>query len=182
MKTIETSRLIIRNFTLNDWEQLKKMIIQFESSPYAAYDEQWPTSDEEIKKITQWFASGDSFFAVCLKDNGLFIGYIALNKSEDKNEYNLGYRFDFDYHGNGYATESCQAIIEYAFIELNAEKIVASTALDNQPSCNLLFKLGMRKISEKVVSFKKDLNGKPIEFLGADFELLRDEWKSKRTM
>lgn len=180
MKTIETSRLIIRNFTLNDWEQLKKIIIQFESSPYAAYDAQWPTSDDEIKKITEWFASGDSYFAVCLKDNGSLIGFIALNKSEDKNEYNLGYRFDFDYHGNGYATESCQAIIEYAFIDLNAERIVTSTALENQPSCNLLYKLGMRKISERVGSFKKDLNGKPIEFLGADFELLSDEWKSKR--
>jgi hypothetical protein len=35
-------------------------------------------------------------------------------------------------------------------------------------------------ISEKISCFRNNSDGKPIEFPGADFELLRDEWKSKR--
>lgn len=52
MKVIETERLIIRNFKTDDWKALQEMIIQKESSEYAIYDHQWPTSDKEIK-VTQ---------------------------------------------------------------------------------------------------------------------------------
>ena len=58
MIPIETERLVVRNFTVDDWEALHEMIVQYEASEYAAYDQQWPTSAEEVKGIAEWFARG----------------------------------------------------------------------------------------------------------------------------
>lgn len=63
------------------------------------------------------------------------------------------------------------------FTDLNAEKLVTGTAIENQPSCNLLNRLGLKRISEKVGSFRETPDGKPIEFIGVIYELTLDEWK-----
>ncbi|MBC8229543.1 GNAT family N-acetyltransferase [bacterium] len=178
MTTMETERLVIRNFDVDDWHELQEMITQYQSSDYAVYDHEWPTSTEKIKGIVEWFAGGDSYLAVCLKNTRKLIGYIALNqgKKEDCLEFNLGYCFNFDYHGKGYATESCRALVEYAFNQLGADRIVTGTAAANYPSCLLLKRLGMRKTGENTGSFRKTPDGKLIEFVGFSFALSRDEW------
>jgi ribosomal-protein-alanine N-acetyltransferase len=178
MIMMETERLVIRNFNINDWKDLHEMIAQYQSSEYAIYDHEWPTSIEDIKGIAKWFADGDNYLAVCLKNTHKLIGYIALNhdKKDDLLEINLGYCFNFDYHSKGYATESCQALIDYVFEQLGADRIVTGTASANHPSCRLLNRLGMKKIDENIGSFRNTPDGKPIEFIGFSFVLSRDEW------
>ncbi len=58
----------------------------------------------EVKKVTQWFAGGDSFLAVCLKDTGRFIAFVSLNREarEDQREYNLGYVFNAHFSENAW--------------------------------------------------------------------------------
>jgi len=75
----ETERLVIRNFQATDWEVLHEMIVQYAASELAAYDQPWPTAPDEIRKVTEWFASGDSYLVVCLKPTDRFIGFVALN-------------------------------------------------------------------------------------------------------
>jgi ribosomal-protein-alanine N-acetyltransferase len=161
---LESERLTITNFKISDWEALHEMINQYVSSGLAAYEpHQWPTSPEEIRKITEWFASGDSYFAVCLKNTDRFIGFAALNPEQKVREFNLGYIFNFDYHGKGYATEACRAILDHAFGRLQAQKVVTETAAENIASVRLLEWLGFRKNSES----------------SGSFEMSRDEWKTK---
>ena len=178
MKDLETERLLIRRFRADDWRGLREIIIQKESSQYAAYDHEWPTSGEEIRKITDWFAEGDEFHAVCLKESGRLIGFISLNRNEEKDrpEFNLGFCFNFNYHGKGYATEGCRALLHYAFSELKAEEIKSGTAARNHPARNLLLRLGMKKKGEETSSLRKDSAGRPIEFTGLTFTLSKDEW------
>ena len=179
MTMLETERLIIRNFRISDWEALHEMINQYESSEFAAYDQQWPTSPEEIKKITEWFASGDSYFAVCLKDTGRFVGFVSLNQEqkEDYRELNLGYIFNFDYHGKGYAAEACRAAISHALDRLQAQRVLTGTAAVNRASCRLLERLGFKKTAESIGSFRNTQDGKPIEFLGYTYVISRNEWE-----
>ena len=122
MVSLETPRLVLRNFTADDWKALHEMIVRYQASEYAAYDQQWPTSAQEVKGVAEWFASGDHFLAACLKNAGQLIGFVALNPEggEESREYNLGYVFHSGYHGHGYATEACQAVLERAFGELQA--------------------------------------------------------------
>ncbi len=178
MIPIEIERLTLRNFKACDWEALHKMIVQYEASEYAAYDQQWPTSAEEIKGITAWFASGDNFLAVCLKDTSQFIGFVALNPEEEE-EYNIGYVFDANYHGCGYATEACKAILHRAFDQLQALRVITTTAAVNRNSCRLLERLGFRRTGEKMSSFKTTEDGKPIEFLGYMYAISKEDWENK---
>jgi RimJ/RimL family protein N-acetyltransferase len=178
MALIETSRLSIRNFRPADAQDLQKLIIQYSASPYGIYDHQWPTSEMEILGITDWFASGDQYLAVCLKETGQFIGFISINKPENSeaHEYDFGYIFNADYHGKGYASESCRAVVRYAFGAWEAQRLVCGTAAVNEPSCRLLARLGFKKAGEGMVYFQSAPDGTPYEFLGYNFELTREEW------
>jgi ribosomal-protein-alanine N-acetyltransferase len=177
MTTLETERLLIRNFSAGDWEALHEIISQYASSQLAAYDQPWPTAPEEIKKITEWFASGDSYLAVCLKAAGRLIGFVALNQEQGaERAFNLGYIFHSDYHGQGYATEACRAALAHAFDQLQARRVVTGTAAANRASCRLLERLGFKKASESTTSFRTTADGQPIQFVGCIFELSRGEW------
>jgi ribosomal-protein-alanine N-acetyltransferase len=183
MIAIESNRLSIRNFKADDAESLREMILQKESSKYAIYDHAWPTSEKEIKGIVEWFSSDDHYLAVCLKETGKLIGYIGLNPvgTQEGTGYDLGYCFNSDYHGQGYASEGCNTVIEYAFTELKAENLTCGTASENGPSCRLLNRLGFKKIDEGIISFRQTSDGKPIEFIGWGFELTRQDWQSTRS-
>ncbi len=177
MTMLETERLLIRNFSAGDWEALHEIITQYQSSEVAAYDQPWPTAPKEIKGITEWFASGDSYLAVCLKSTGRLIGFVALNREQgDDRTFNLGYVFHFGYHGQGYATEACRAVLGHAFERLQAHKVVTGTAAANSASCRLLERLDFKKTSESSGSFRTAPDGQPIQFVGYAFELSRDEW------
>lgn len=182
MLILETERLNIRNFQANDWEALFEMIIQYQASEMAAYDHQWPTSREEIRGITEWLAKRDNYLAVCLKDTGQFIGFVGLNPEQEENyrAFNTGYVFNSDYHGHGYATEACRAVLSRAFGQLQADRVVTGTAAVNHASCRLLERLGFTKIGKKTASFKTGKDGKPIEFMSYTYALSKDEWENKK--
>lgn len=127
------------------------MIVKYQASPVAAYDHKWPTAPEEIRRVTEWFANGDSYLAVCRRESegGGFIGFVALNpdKTPPLPAYNLGYVFDEAYHGRGYATEACHAALRRAFDDLHAAQVVSGTHRANAPSVKLLRRLGFREVA-----------------------------------
>lgn len=177
MTVIETARLIIRNFGADDWQDLREVIITYQASEYAQYDHKWPTTAEEIKGITEWFAAGDRYLAVCLKTKGILVGLVALNPSEEKGgELNLGYIFHTDYHGKGYATEGCRAVLDYAFGQLAVDRVVTGTAVANEPSCRLLRRLGMKETGQHTEALQATGDGVPVEFAGLSFAISKEEW------
>jgi RimJ/RimL family protein N-acetyltransferase len=180
VKAIETARLVIRNFTVDDWPDLQEISAKYKALEYAQYDQEWPTSADEIKSMVEWFAGGDRFLAVCLKATGKEIGLIALNPKPDQGDcvYGLGYVFNSDYYRQGYATESCRPVIDYAFSTLKATRITVGTALVNEPSCYLLRKLGFKETGRGTGSFRKAPDGTPIEFASVSFALSRKEWRA----
>jgi len=176
--TLETERLSIRNFKGSDWEALFEMIGQYQASELAAYDQQWPAAPEDIMRVAEWFAGGDSYLAVTLKDTGRLIGFVSLNpeQKEGRREYNLGYIFNFDYHSQGYASEACRAALEHAFGPLQADGVITGTAALNAASCRLLERLGFKKTAEATGSFTNDAEGNPVEFLGYTYSLAKKDF------
>lgn len=164
MNAIQTSRLTLRIFHPDDWRDLHEIIVQYQASEWAQYDERWPTSEADIQGVARWFSEGDSYLAVCLQTTGKVIGFVALNMVDREGGAapNLGYVFNFNYHNQGYATEAAQAAIARAFEQAGATRIVTGTAAANLPSCRVLAKLGFREIG----------NG--------EYELTRDEWLAQR--
>ena len=159
---LKTDRLYIRNLCENDWPEMKKIWLDFNHSEYAVYDMPLPTEDAEVRALTKRFADSNLFFAVFLSDK--MIGYMGFHKVEDK--FDLGYCFHSAYHHNGYAYESAKALIEYFIKEYNATGFTAGTSMDNQPSCELLKKLGFLCTSIETISFDGEFS-----FQGGNFTL-----------
>ncbi len=70
------------------------------------------------------------------------IGYI-LFKAFEEGVYEIGWIFNKNYWRQGYAFESCKAVVEYAFSKLEVHKIFAE-AIDSATAVGLMKKLGMR--------------------------------------
>jgi RimJ/RimL family protein N-acetyltransferase len=172
--SLETDRLIIRNFTPDDWLDLQDISIHYGASEYAQYDHQWPTATEEVKGMAEFFASGDRFHAVCIKESGKVIGLISLSRNkEEQGVFGLGYVFHPAYHGQGYGSEGCRAVIDHAFSDLGARQITSNTAEANLPSCAMLKALGFSETGRHTASFRKTAEGEPIEFTALTFSLTK---------
>jgi [ribosomal protein S5]-alanine N-acetyltransferase len=151
--TLQTERLILRNFTPADTEPLHRTILQYQATPYAAFDHPWPTDEAGIAGAVAWFASGDDYLAVCLKDTGEYLGFVCLNPGEN-HTFNLGYIFGADYHGQGYAGEACRAMLGRTFDDLAAELVVSGTPLIHDASIRLLKRLGFVQPDENEGFFR----------------------------
>ncbi|PUB34373.1 RimJ/RimL family protein N-acetyltransferase [Elizabethkingia sp. YR214] len=78
------------------------------------------------------------------------IGFGGLNYKQYANHLrlNLGYRFDKDFWGKGYATEVAKMAIEFGFNELGKDDIYALVRPSNLPSIKVLEKSGLDLFSE----------------------------------
>lgn len=173
---ITTDRLVIRRFEPTDWQDLYEylsdpLVVRFE--PYE------PCSQEQCVAEAARRAGDDSFYAVALKDNGKVIGNLYLNPG-DFDTWELGYAFNSSYQGQGYATEATEALLDYAFRNLDTRRVVASCSSENNASWKLLERLNMRREGFHLqnVSFKKDQFGAPIWFDSYSYAILKSEWLS----
>jgi RimJ/RimL family protein N-acetyltransferase len=174
---LETDRLIIKNFYEQDWEMLQNIIVDKESSPFAYMDHAWPTGNQQMKEICNWFCKNDEFFAVWTKQENCIIGFVCLNNTDGPKVKNLGYCLHSRHQGNGYAFEACTKLINQAFENGSTETITTGTGIANKPSVRLLEKLGFVLKSTEATHFQTDADGNPMVFEGGSFELTKDRWR-----
>jgi [ribosomal protein S5]-alanine N-acetyltransferase len=154
--TLQTERLRLRNFRPEDAPALRQSVLRYQATPYAAYDQPWPTSEAEIAGVVAWFASADQYLAVCRRDTGCYLGFVCLNPEESAGgrTYNLGYIFDTEYQGHGYAGEACRAMLDHAFRDLDAAEVVSGTPVEHARSVRLLHRLGFVQPDAQVGFFR----------------------------
>ncbi|MBU3195201.1 GNAT family N-acetyltransferase [Clostridium algidicarnis] len=178
MKRIETDRLIVRNFKPEDWKDLQEYVSYEE---VIKYEEDWDTSDEGCKSYTKFFSKGDTFWAVELKDSKKVIGHVYFNRAKPERflTWDLGYIFNPLFYGKGYATEGCNAILQYGFEKLGMHRAVAKCNPDNITSWRLLERISMRKegLCKKAVTIKTTETGQPIWWDEYIYSILSEEWK-----
>ena len=171
---METERLLIRKFSPDDWQDLYEYLSQDEVVKYEPYE---VFTEEASKEEAINRSNNEAFWAVCLKDTGKLIGNIYLSK-QDFDTWELGYVFNAIYHNRGYATEAARKLINWAFREQNAYRIIAMCNPLNESSWKLLEKLGMRREGHliKNIYFKKDEFGNPIWSDTFEYAILASEW------
>lgn len=154
MTRIETNRLIIRKFSLDDVTDF------YEYAKVEGVGEQagWKhhTSISESSIILQEFVNEEFEFAVVLKANNKVIGSIGLH--EVKNDNNLkqkeiGYVISKDYWHQGIGSEATQAVIRYCFEELKLDLLWCCHFDYNEASKRLILKNGFRYQK----TFEKDI-------------------------
>lgn len=178
---IKTERLVIRDFKDTDAEGL----YQYLSNPSVNCfkKEKVKSLEEALKKVIEkqnGSSYGDSY-AVCLQNSDFIIGDIFALK-EDSDTYSVGWNFNLNYGGKGYATEAAEALLKYLF-EKDARRIYAYVEDDNILSKKLCKRIGMREegLFLEFISFINNEDGTPHYENTCQFAILKKEWeKSKR--
>ena len=145
-KTIETERLYLREFTIDDAQLLIDLNSDINVTRYTG---DGPVKDiEEAKRILTeiifpQYKNKIGRWAVHLKSTNEFIGWCVLKYLVETGETDLGYRFFKKYWGNGYATESARAVLDYGVKYMKLKNIIARAAKENPTSINVIKKMGM---------------------------------------
>lgn len=156
---IETNRLILRRYCKEDLQDLYEYLSDEEVVKYEPYK---PMNMDEVKENLDWRISTDEMIAVELKNSHRMIGNVYMGR-RDFEALEMGYVFNRNYWGNGYAAESCKALIQQAFSN-GVHRIYAECDPLNINSWKLLEALGFQREARfrKNVYFWKDETGKAI--------------------
>ena len=162
-KTLETERLILRKFTLDDaksyhnnWS-IDKITHEYDEIPSLDTLEK---TEEHIKAILYRYEAFDNYYnwAIELKSNHEVIGHIGSNKMVSNFQYTeIGYSLSSKYFKQGIMTEALTKVIDFYFNEVGLRIIEASTNSENIASQKLLLKVGFTLdavLPERIVSKK----------------------------
>ena len=78
--------------------------------------------------------------------NGKIIGGINLESTEPSGNFEIGWTVHNKYRNQGFATEAAGALVEYAFNDLDAERVTAHCDSENKSSEAVMKKIGMKLI------------------------------------
>ncbi len=151
MNVIETERLIIREYSINDVPELNVILsspitMSFWPSPFSLQQ----TQDWIYNNIERYKKLGFGRWAVVLKDNCTLIGDcgIMLSEIDGKQENDLGYIINYPYWKKGFAIEVSNACKEYAFTNLKIKRLCANMPFNHERSRRVAEKIGMKKEKE----------------------------------
>lgn len=169
---IETPRMLIRNFCLDDTPDLHEIFGDAETMENCE-----PAYDLAKTKdfLSSFCIARNGALAAVHRNSGKVIGYILFNEYEE-DVYEIGWIFNRCFWRQGYAYESCKAVIDHAFAELSAHKVFAE-ATDAVKSVSLMKKLGM-KLEGIQRSQTRDNHGNRADLYF--YGLLQSEWKQSK--
>ncbi len=178
---IETDRLLLRPLDpVGDVED----VYAYSSRPDVC--RYIPSEPKDRDQVREWLAARRSTLddegqplglAVVSRETGQVIGDVLLFwRSREHGSGELGYVFNPDFHGRGYATEACAAMLDIAFDGLGLHRVIARIDSRNDASGAVLRRLGMRQEGYLVQNewFKGEWTDE------VDFAMLASEWRSAR--
>jgi len=145
--TLETERLILRRFTIDDAQAMFR---------------NWANEDKEIAHYLNWQSNGtfetiddwiaaydmpDSYnWAIVLRDIGEPIGYINAHDLDDlRRTLEIGYAIGVNWWHQGIATEALRAVLAFFFEEIGVNRITARHKATNPRSGSVMLNCGMRQ-------------------------------------
>ena len=149
---LETERTIMRKLTMEDAKEFYTLNTDEEVLKYTG-DRPFENIQASIDFLTnydQYEKYGVGRLAVIDKTTLKFLGWCGLKYSQDKNEYDIGFRFYRNYWNKGYATETSKKCLDFGFTERGIEKVVGRAMKENLGSIKVLEKIGM--------TFKENFN------------------------
>jgi RimJ/RimL family protein N-acetyltransferase len=141
---VETDRLLLRTWRLEDAERLDEIYRQPE------FLEHMPPADgvsrvESYRRL--WEEVGFCTWAACERETGRLIGRIGLMRHDDwplaRNPVEVGWTLDRAYWGRGLATEGGRAGVDAWRTYLPDETVYSFTVPENTRSRAVMERLGM---------------------------------------
>ena len=148
---IETSRLLLRPMTQDDFEALYALFSDPEISRHYPY-----TFDEARvqswidRNIARYEKDGFGLWAVCLKETGEVIGDCGLTLQPIDGQMlpEIGYHIRRDQQRKGYAREAAAAVRDWAFTRTDYDAVYSYCKYTNIPSYRTAEAIGMKFLKE----------------------------------
>ncbi len=146
----ETERLEHRAFTVDDAESFYALnsnskVMQFTGEPLLS---SLAEAEQAIENYSDFEVVGYGRWACVLKETKDVIGFCGLKYLPDLDVVDVGYRFQPEYWGHGFATEACIASLNFGFDTLRLEQIFGFVIPENAASIRVLEKAGMQSTGE----------------------------------
>ncbi|WP_373601145.1 GNAT family N-acetyltransferase [Paraclostridium bifermentans] len=152
-EVIQTERLILREITENDYEEIANILQDIE----IMYAWEKAFSDVEVrswieKNINRYAKDGFSYYLAVNKLSNDVVGVMGplVENIEEKEYIGVAYILNKKYWNKGYATEGIRACIDYAFRTLNTNKVIAQIRPENKASLNVAKRLNMKEEGEYI--------------------------------
>ena len=168
MKILETDRLILRTFTLNDVDAMTAIDQDPAVCEFLPALGTRETTEAGIKRIIHHHQEhGFSLYAVETKNTHIFLGFVGLAIPSFEAHFTLavelGWRLSSQYWGKGYATEAAKAVLHYAFTQLNLREVVSFTVVNNLASRRVMKKIGLHHNPEDDFDHPKLASDSPLQ-------------------
>lgn len=150
--TLETARLILRPFTLDDCAMIQAILGDRNVSqtlmdmphPFTAEDaEIWIKASLLGREMELLYS-----FAMTRKLDGLFMGCVDIELHPPQNEGDIAYWLAKEHWGQGYATEAAHCMVTFGFETLKLKRIYAQCLQTNTASARVMQKAGLRYESQ----------------------------------
>lgn len=177
-RTLDTDRLILRRFTMDDDQEF---YANWANDPEVTRYLTWkPHGNIRVTQavLSLWqgaYEHADNYnWAIVLKKDAKLIGSISVVNIDDINERcEVGYCMAKDHWNQGVMTEALQAVIKFAFLKVNFNRIQATHYIENPASGRVMAKAGM-KYEGRLRQYLKDNQG---HFVDCDvYAILRNEF------
>ena len=148
---IETKRLILREMTLEDQNDVRNVVADpatmkfYREEFLEKYAQRWITWNlENYQKY------GFGLWAIILKETGEFIGDCGLTMQRIDGEIlpEIGYHIHRNFWRQGYGKEAAKAVRDWAFNNTKFDCLYSYMTSDNVPSYSTAASIGMKKIKE----------------------------------
>jgi RimJ/RimL family protein N-acetyltransferase len=148
---IETKRLILREYTYDDYDELYKILSDSEVMKY--YPK--PYDEKGTRRWIEWSLEnyknhGFGWWAIVLKETNEFIGDcgITIQNINNKMLPEVGYHLSKCHWRKGYAKEAGKAVIKWAFENTKLDELYSYMNAENVASYSTAASIGMTKIDE----------------------------------
>lgn len=143
---ITTPRLVLRPFTVGDFDVLFEIVQEPEIFRYFPSTGAW--SEDKVERyiqyqIAHWKKYNYGHWAVVIRETGQIIGWNGLEYLPDTNETEVGYLLSGVFWGKGYATESAGAAVKFGLNKIGLKEIIGLTHPQNLASQRVLEKSGL---------------------------------------
>lgn len=152
---IETARLRLRGHEIPDFEKSAAMwgdetVTRFIGGKPSAREDSWRRF---VSFRGSWALLGHGYWLVEEKDTGTYVGDAGFGTfkrdvgAHDFDAPEQGWALSPAMHGKGYATEACQAQLEWAEKHFKRTDFVCLIAPQNEPSVRVAERLGYREFA-----------------------------------
>jgi RimJ/RimL family protein N-acetyltransferase len=147
---LETERLILREWADADRDVFAAIVADPHVMRFYPATRSRAEADAWVDKMIAGLAEGTShFLAVERKSDGALMGLTGTAEINfaipTTPKVEIGWVLGQQYWGNGYAPEAARASLGHAFETLKQPEVVAFTAAINQPSQQVMRKIGMTR-------------------------------------